>query len=288
MIDDFCFPDQVVQEIYKKYHIEKCYMYQNLTDTDSTSLFFVFICSLDCAVNEKDCRKILFEVIIASKIFQRLDLSDDFWEQFNVQNKAIEKQVGLYEIESIDNANVITISVNPKEYFEKYRDKTVNKKHKGLKRDMPGMNFEAYSQRICSLHEFCSNQKPKKIKQKRFQIVRCNMQMVSVSKTQFTGLNDKRFYFHDGIVSLPFGHFLLNKVKEQKEKYKAEIQHEIHDKKYDFLKEEAAAVKQCETLRVLRSIFSQPALLYLLDLNCLMRTPSINLTGDYILNSSWK
>ena len=89
--------------------------------------------------------------------------SDDFWEQINVQNKAIKKRVGLYEIESIDNANVITISANLKEYFEKYRDKTVNKKHKGLKKDTPGMNFEAYSQCICSLHEFCTNQKPKKL-----------------------------------------------------------------------------------------------------------------------------
>ena len=53
------------------------------------------------------------------------------------------------------------------------------------------MNFVAYSQRICCLHEFCSNQKPKKIKQKHFQIVISNMQMVSVNKTQFAGLNDK-------------------------------------------------------------------------------------------------
>ena len=100
----------------------------------------------------------------ASKIFQRLDLSDDFWKQYSVQNKAIKKQVGPYEIESIDNANIITISENPKEQFEKYRDKTGNKKHKGLKRDTPVMNFEGYCERICSLHEFCSNQKPKKIK----------------------------------------------------------------------------------------------------------------------------
>ena len=27
MIDVFCFPDQVVQEIYKKYSIEKCFLY---------------------------------------------------------------------------------------------------------------------------------------------------------------------------------------------------------------------------------------------------------------------
>ena len=42
------------------------------------------------------------------------------------------------------------------------------------------------------------------------------MQMKSVKKTQFGGLNDKRFCFHDGIVSLPFGHFLLNKIREEK------------------------------------------------------------------------
>ena len=112
--------------------------------------------------------------------------------------------------------------------------------------------------------------------QKCFQVVRTNMQMVSVNKAQFAGLDDKRFYFHDGIVSLPFSlHILFNKVREQKEKYKIEIQHQIHDKKYDFLKEEAAAVRQCERLHVLQSIFSQPALLYLLDSNILMRMLSI-------------
>ena len=83
--------------------------------------------------------------MITSKILKRLDFSDDFWQQLNVQEKTVQKQVGLYEVESIDNPNVITISVNPKEYFEKYRDKTVNRKHKDLKRDTPRMNFEAYT-----------------------------------------------------------------------------------------------------------------------------------------------
>ena len=114
MIDVFSFPNQVLQEIYEKYQIKKCFMYQNLTDTDSTSLFFVFVCNLGCRLSEKHRRKILFEVMLASKILKRLDLSDDFWQQFNVQNKAVKKQVGLYEIESIDNPNVITISVTRK------------------------------------------------------------------------------------------------------------------------------------------------------------------------------
>ena len=61
------------------------------------------------------------------------------------------------------------------------------------------MGFEAYSSRLLSLHEFCG-QDPKQIQQKRFQVLNNKMQMTSVNKTQFTGLNDKRFYFYDGIV----------------------------------------------------------------------------------------
>ena len=33
---------------------------------------------------------------------------------------------------------------------------------------------------------------------------------------QFAGLNDKRFYFHDDIVLLSFGHFLLEKTRKEK------------------------------------------------------------------------
>ena len=56
------------------------------------------------------------------------------------------------------------------------------------------------------------------------------MQMKSVRKTQFAGLNDKSFYFHDGIVSIPFGHFLLEKTGEEKEKHRNEL-HTLIQKK---------------------------------------------------------
>ena len=49
----------------------------------------------------------------------------------------IKKKVGLYEVESIDNANIVTIAVNPKEYFEVFRNKAINKKHKGVKKSTP-------------------------------------------------------------------------------------------------------------------------------------------------------
>ena len=98
--------------------------------------------------------------MIVSKVINRLDLSDDFWVQFGLQNKPLKKQIGLYEIESIDNPNIITISINPKEYFEKYRDKRINKKTLRLKRDTPAMDFETYLSSLLPLHEFCGQGRP--------------------------------------------------------------------------------------------------------------------------------
>ena len=48
------------------------------------------------------------------------------------------------------------------------------------------------------------------------------------------GLNDKRFYFHDGIVSLQVGHFSSNKVREEKEKHRADLRTKIFLKKINF------------------------------------------------------
>ena len=51
--------------------------------------------------------------------------------------------MGLYDIENIDNAKICTIAVNPKEYSEKFKNRAFDKKHKGVRRDTPGMNFES-------------------------------------------------------------------------------------------------------------------------------------------------
>ena len=42
LIDIFMFPNQETKEVYKKYQVEKCYVYHNLTDADSTSVFCCF------------------------------------------------------------------------------------------------------------------------------------------------------------------------------------------------------------------------------------------------------
>ena len=76
-----------------------------------------------------------------------------------------------------------------------------------MKKNTLGIDFEAYSEILATLHKYRFESKPKKIEQKRFQITSDSIQMKSVKQTQFAGLNDKRFYFHDGIISLPFGQF---------------------------------------------------------------------------------
>ena len=82
------------------------------------------------------------------KIARELDVSDSYWKQFDMHNLKAKKEMGLYETESVGNPNICTIAINPKEYFEKFRDTTINKKHKGIRRDAPGMNFKSYASRI--------------------------------------------------------------------------------------------------------------------------------------------
>ena len=92
--------------------------------------------------------------MIESKISDRLDLSVKLWEQFNSRNKDLKKQAGLFQIENIDKPNIITIALNPKEYYERFYDHSDNKKHKGLKKSTPGMDFDSYSERLADLNEF--------------------------------------------------------------------------------------------------------------------------------------
>ena len=266
MIDVFCFPNEEIREIYDYYQIEKCFLYQNLTDTDSTLLFFTFICKLDCFVPESEARNIIFQCLKKSKILNRLDLSDDFWKKFDVYDHSTKKEMGLYEIENIDNQNICTIAVNPKEYFEKFKNRKINKKHKGVRRDTPGMTFESYAMRINMLRDIDCKREEKKITQKRLQFKNTNMTMTSVNKVQFASLNDKRYYFSDGIVSLPFGHPSLNEVRDYK-KSLSKIHTVIANEKNKILQLENKAVNDNKRLRILRSIFSQPITYYALKTN---------------------
>ena len=79
------------------------------------------------------------------------------------------------------------------------------------------MNFESFASRIMDIKEYTWFQKiPAKLRQMRFQIKNTNMRLTSVNRTQFAGLNDKRYYLPNGITSLPYGHFLMSEMRRKK------------------------------------------------------------------------
>ena len=160
MIETFCFPDKKVQQIYDKYLIEKVYIYHVLTNTDSTCLQFLFVNSSESDICEKKYCDIIFEVIAASKIYERFDSLHKYWEKFDARQGNLRKCLSYFEIESIDNPCFLTIVSNPKEYYELLENSHVNKKHKEIKKGSPGMNFENYAIRINSLTNFDTFEKP--------------------------------------------------------------------------------------------------------------------------------
>ena len=154
MLETFYFPDEKVRKIYDEYLIEKVYMYHILTDTDSTSLQFLFISDSISDISEKKYREIIFEVIIASEFYHRFDTSHKSWDKFGLQKELLHKCLGCFSIENIDNPCLLTIACNPKENFELFQNSEINKKHKGIKKESSGMNFENYANRIVLLTNF--------------------------------------------------------------------------------------------------------------------------------------
>ena len=73
---------------------------------------------------------------------------------------------------------------------------------------------------------------PEKQKQDRFSIKNNGMILQEIETSKFAQINDKRYYFSDGIVSLPFSHPYLHEIvkfkRDKKQKIEAFLQQEKH------------------------------------------------------------
>ena len=76
------------------------------------------------------------------------------------------------------------------------------------------------------------------------------MIMTRINKVKFARLNDKRYYGSDSIISLPFGHPLLNEVREYK-KSLPKIHTVIEQEKDKILFLENKDIAKIERLRLL-------------------------------------
>ena len=111
--------------------------------------------------------------------------------------------------------------------------------------------------------------------------------MKSLSKAQFGQLNDKRFYLSNGIISLPYDHLYLEKLRKEKHKYK-DIHKVIQRKKDDFLKEEYKVIENIPRLNIVKQIFGQIPILYELNSNTKFISSGWKTTKELLKNGSWK
>ena len=155
---------------------------------------------------------ILFEIFSSIEITKRFDKSDEFWKKFDVHMSENQKVLGLYEVENINDPCLVTLAVNPKEYLEYFQSENINKKHKEIKKGSVRMDYENFAERIKSLFSFDTYVKPKKDTRPvlRILVKKGEMTTHKIFKSKFSQVNDKRFYFPNAVVSLPFGHCVLN------------------------------------------------------------------------------
>ena len=195
-------------------------------------------------------------------MLERFDISHEFWEQFGVRKKNTQKRLGLFEIEHIDDACFVTIATNPKEYIEYFKSELVNKKHKGIKKSENCMNLESFAKRISSLREIEeyedeSEMKEATVDQSGFTVKKNEMVLETVQKKKFGQLNDKRYYFQCGIVSLPFSHPYLNKTNQFKWGKKQRIENWVFEEKEVLKKLEKEAILKNHRLSTLQTIYDQ-------------------------------
>ena len=151
------------------------------------------------------------------------------------------------------------------------------------------LNFESYAERIGTLREHDGERNKKQIVQKWLQVANTEMRMASVNKAQFASLDNKRYHFMDGIVSLPYGHPLLSKIRQVKKAYR-KIHIVIEEEKSNLLKLENEAVAKHERLRILTLIYAHPITYYKLNSNLKVNQKGsfdFTTTHDYILNLKW-
>ena len=91
LTDVFCFLMEEVRKLYNQHDIIKCHINLNLTDTNSCSMLFNFISKKEFNIKDSDLRKLIFKILKHSKIAERLNVLNKFWEQLKMLNEKVKK-----------------------------------------------------------------------------------------------------------------------------------------------------------------------------------------------------
>ena len=132
-------------------------------------------------------------------------------------------------------------------------------KNKGIKKGSNGMEYKNYAERIKSLLNFKTYKKPKAdVKDVvRISVKKGEMTTHKIKRKKFSQLNDKRFYFPNAVVSLPFGHISLKKIDEYEKDKGRRIEKYFWTKKEKLLELEKSALKISPRIDFLNNILEQ-------------------------------
>ena len=125
----------------------------------------------------------------------------------------------------------------------------------------------------------------------RLTVVAGEMVKKTVVKNEFSQLNDKRFYFPDGIVSLPFYHPLLSRINEFKQKKGQRIEKYSWEEKEHLFHLEKEALKNHRRLYLYHQILMSVPKFFNMsqkgDFNQQIKTLFKRNTKDIILEAGW-
>ena len=111
-------------------------------------------------------------------------------------------------------------------------------------------------------------------------------------KTKFSQMNDKRYYYLNGVTSLPIEHPYLNDITAHKEKKGQKIEKYFEQKKKNLKKLERDVFSKNSRLNIYNQIFSQNVEYCDLKTNKKNETDNLKINysqspQSYILESKW-
>ena len=92
----------------------------------------------------------------------------------------------------------------------------------------------------------------------RLTVVADDIVKKTVTKSRFCRLNDKKFYFPDGVISLPFGHSLLKEIDKFKQEKGQKIEKYFWEEKENLFNLENKALKEHRRLYLYHQILIHP------------------------------
>ena len=109
-----------------------------------------------------------------------------------------------------------------------------------------------------------------------------------IIKSKFSQLNDKRFYFPNAIISLPYGHLALNDIDKFKKNKGQRIEDYFLQNKNELLDLEKKNLKKCSRLNILDEILMQPFKVVNKDnVETYLYNPNDQSVLDFILEQGW-